>query len=331
MHMNPVKHCLLRLSGITALGLGLMAAGSAQAAPFTNGSFESAASPCTRTLIPTGQGPTGWFNGTSGDQVHQAGLTDDIPAQDGACYVSFGHNGTAGGSLRQAFDTEMGAVYEVRYFIATQQGFDTNQKAAAFVYDEFNLSSSGYIAGEINDVSSTSKDWMAGKVVRFTAKSATTTVMFQDVTPTGGGTASNWGLDNVTVTKVSGGTTPPPVTPPQFTATITGFDYLQTVVGHIRVGSADVGKSLNVYVLVALKNGLVLGKSGTGNTWTLISRNFMDIPVTHQFVGSATVLDVPLYAETNLKGLGAVVYIGYGTSLADMITSQKFGLLTTVE
>lgn len=70
--------------------------------------------------------------------------------------------------------------------------------------------------------------------------------MFLDLMPSGG--SSNWGLDNVTVVKVASGspTTPttPVVTAPSFIATVSGQGLLQTVVGHIKVGSADVGETM---------------------------------------------------------------------------------------
>lgn len=325
---------LTRLTGMV-VGACLCAA-NAQAAPFSNGSFELPGGPTTtRNVIASGENLGGWVNGTLGTQVYQAGHTDNIESQDEWFYVSFGHNGTTGGTLSQTFDTEVGASYDVNYHLAPQQGLDTDQKAAAFVYDQADTTSAGYLAGEINDVNAAAFQWTPGKPVRFVARSTQSTLMFQDVTPSGGGGSSNWGLDNVTVVKVASGspTTPttPVVTAPSFTATVSGQDFLQTVVGHIKVGSADVGETMQVYVLVMLRNGLMLAKSGTGNQWVLISRNFLDIPAVQSFTGTADTLQVPIYSDTNLKGLGAVVYIGYGRSLADMITTQKFGMLHSVE
>jgi len=324
---------------ISAVTCTLLCAAHAQAAPFSNGSFELPGGPTTtRTIIGSGENLGVWINGTQGTQVYQAGHTDNIESQDEWFYVSFGHNSTTGGTLSQTFDTEVGATYDVNYYIAPQQGLDPEQKAAAFVYDQSNTTSAGFLAGEINDVNSSAFVWTRGKPVRFVARSAQTTLMFQDLTPSGSGGGANWGLDNVTVVKATsgGGATPttpttPVATSPSFTATVSGQDFLQTVVGNIKVGSADVGEALQVYALVALRNGLILAKNGTGNNWVLISQNFLDVPVVQSFTGSADTLSVPLYSATNLKGLGATVFIGYGKSLADMITTQKFGAVHLVE
>lgn len=321
---------------ISLVACALFCAAQAQAAPFGNGSFElPGGATTTRTIIGSGENLGGWVNGTQGTQVYQAGHTDNIESQDEWFYVSFGHNGTTGGTLSQTFDTEVGATYDVNYHIAPQQGLDPEQKAAAFVYDQANTTSAGFLAGEINDVGTSAFVWTRGKPVRFVARSAQSTLMFQDLTPSGAGGGANWGVDNVTVVKATSGTpttpTTPVVTAPSFTATVSGQDFLQTVVGNIKVGSADVGEALQVYALVVLRNGLILAKSGTGNNWVLISQNFLDVPVVQSFTGSADTLSVPLYSATNLKGLGATVYIGYGKSLTDMITTQKFGMLHSVE
>ena len=324
---------------ISLVACTLFCAAQAQAAPFGNGSFELPGGPTTtRTIIGSGENLGGWVNGSQGTQVYQAGHTDNIESQDEWFYVSFGHNGTTGGTLSQTFDTEVGATYDVNYHIAPQQGLDPEQKAAAFVYDQANTTSSGFLAGEINDVGTSAFVWTRGKPVRFVARSAQSTLMFQDLTPSGAGGGANWGVDNVTVVKATSGTPTVPTTPttpvatsPSFTATVSAQDFLQTVVGNFKVGSADVGEALHVYALVVLRNGLILAKSGTGNNWVLISQNFLDVPVVQSFTGSADTLSVPLYSATNLKGLGATVYIGYGKSLADMISTQKFAAVHSVE
>jgi len=314
-----------------------MACASAAAAPFANGSFElpgSSNAASRITMTNSREDPTGWLS-TGGHQAYQAGHTDDIPSYDGMYYVSFGHNNLSGGNLSQTFDTEPGATYEVTYRIAQQQG-RANQAAGAFVFDQADISEAGRLGGQVNYMTSEDPyDWRAGQAVRFVARSRSSTLLFSDLTQGDAGRYANWALDDVKVTLVSGGTptTPPPnppTTPAAFSATATGADFLQTLVGKIRFASADVGKRYRLYVLVSLGNGLILGKSGTGNQWVLISQNFEDVPFTEEVTATDTDIDVPIYTRTRLQGLGAIVFMGYGTSLADLITRQTFGLVHNV-
>lgn len=53
-----------------------------------------------------------------------------------------------------------------------------------------------------------------------------------------------------------------------------------------------------------LRNGLMPAKSGTGNQWVLISRNFLDIPAVQSFTGMTDTLQVTIYFGHQPEGPG---------------------------
>src|SRR6266446_2972290 len=101
---------------IRLLAVGLLAIGTAWAGPFTNGSFESPGGAPIRQQIgndPSGFVVTGWQHNvsvTTGFEIYEDN-EDGIAAQNGTYYVSWGHNGTTGGTLQQTFSTLIGTTY----------------------------------------------------------------------------------------------------------------------------------------------------------------------------------------------------------------------------
>lgn len=324
------------LSGLVAL---LVTTPSAQAAPFSNGSFESPGCGATcRLQIPNSTpAPTGWQATTEGFQIYQATRTDNIEAQDGQYYVSFGHSGMTGGVVYQTFDTEAGATYEVEYYVSQQQGTGLDQVVGVWVYDKAELKQADFIQGTTTPFGSSANVWAAGNKVTFVARSGQSTLAFQDNTPSGGGTGANWALDNVRVTKIKSPTSPTTPTSPALDPTIarfvgqtTGVPDKLTLTGRMDFSSTDYGKSVKVWVLLVLPNGSVLSKVGDGNQWHFFGNVFAlppDLPsLPTSVTASSNTLTLPILSDAFLnKGVGARVFIGYGVDFPDMLGKGHFG------
>ena len=165
------------------------------AATFTNGSFESPGAAgsrqrITRSLVPSwtyvaGAAPSGSYD------VYESDGRDGLTAADGAHFVSFGRNGTHGGSIYQDFRTVVGTTYTVTYSVAEQRGHDATQKLRAMITNgnqtvlKDNIDLSGRFA--------------AGAPITFTARSSLTRITFLDATPAGGGKVANLALDAVAI------------------------------------------------------------------------------------------------------------------------------------
>ena len=213
----PTASCsLARHLTIAAIALcSLSLAPSLRAAPFTNGSFESPGGPPeTDVVLPQGTSTyiTGWtvHSPSANSTVYESGANRQFVAQDGVWVVSFGHNGTAGATLSQTFDTVPGTPYTINYWVSRIQGGTSPQSGVAEAIDATN---SQVLRFEEIQVPSENNTWTKGRTLAFTATSSSTVVQFRDTTF--GGSDSNWALDNVTV---NDGTNPTPTPTPAKTA-----------------------------------------------------------------------------------------------------------------
>lgn len=190
---HPIMKYTLIASSICAAAL---LAAAANAAPFSNGSFETG-SP-TNGLLGSGDSTSipSWVTGGTSSTIefNSPGFNGQF-AQDGNNFISFGHNTTTGGTLSQTFDTVIGAVYTVNYFVSRIQGGSSAQGMSVTA-----LSATNNILGLVaTTIPATNNQWVAGSTLTFTATSTSTTLQFTDITAAGGGGDSNWALDNVTL------------------------------------------------------------------------------------------------------------------------------------
>jgi hypothetical protein len=193
--------------------LCLLLAVPGKAATFFNGSFESPGAPVDPwnpgVLYLGDQLLGGWEHTRVPDadplrtDFYTNGLGTDWvnPPQDGAYYIGWGAYGATGGTLSQAFDTEIGVTYQVTYWLVAQEfalGSTVEQKARVAALD-----GNTPLANVLNTFGPTSV-WFQGQILSFVAQSASTTLRFSDESEgssvIGQGTYMiNWGLDNVTV------------------------------------------------------------------------------------------------------------------------------------
>jgi hypothetical protein len=169
----------------------------ANAAPFSNGSFETG-SP-SNGLLTTGDSssiPSWVVGGTNGTIEFNSPGFNGQTAQDGNNFISFGHNTTTGGTLSQTFDTVIGAVYTVNYFVSRIQG---GTSAQGMSVTALNATTSAILGLTGTTIPATNNLWTAGSPLMFTATSTSTILRFTDITAAGGGGDSNWALDNVTL------------------------------------------------------------------------------------------------------------------------------------
>lgn len=182
---------------ITRLSLGIalatVLAAPTMASSLVNGSFEQPGGE-VRDQLTTNYIP-GWTYTEapigSYDIYEAQDQGDGLAAADGTHYVSFGHNGTYGGSISQTLATVAGAAYTVNYFVAEQQGDDPIQNLRAIVFN-------GAQTLTANN-SSLAQSFVAGAPLTFTANGTSVTLEFFDATPAGGGISANVALDAVDV------------------------------------------------------------------------------------------------------------------------------------
>lgn len=167
------------------------AAGHASAAAFTNGSFELPGGASVRERITTGTVPGWTYVSNNSYDIYESDNQDGLPAANGTHYVSFGHNGTYGGSIFQTFNTVVGSSYTVTYAVAEQQGNDPSQVMRAIVSNGAQTLSA--------DNTNLTLGFLAGTAITFVAQTDLTTLTFLDATPAGGGGASNLALDAVAI------------------------------------------------------------------------------------------------------------------------------------
>ena len=184
------------IAGAALLGL----TGPASAATFSNGSFESAGAAGVRQQISPGSVPSWTYiagaERSGSYDFYESDGQDGLTAADGAHYVSFGHNGTHGGSIYQDFHTVIGTTYTVTYSVAEQGGHDPAHHLRAMITNGRQVLS--------KDNTDLSTRFAAGAPITFTATTDLTRLTFFDATPTGGGGVANLALDAVSIT-ASGG------------------------------------------------------------------------------------------------------------------------------
>ena len=175
-----------------AMAAGLMAAGAAGAATFTNGSFENATVDPGAGFVTLGGGSTaidGWV--VQPDSIDYIG--GYWQPEDGARSIDL--SGNAPGGISQTFDTILGRSYLVTFFLAGNPDGGTGAKLA------LTSATGGPVQTDIFTVTpSDSRANMGWQqyTYRFTATGAATTLTFSSATPTPYGPA----LDNVSVAAV---------------------------------------------------------------------------------------------------------------------------------
>ena len=167
--------------------------GTAFSASFTNGDFETG--PTGAFVLSSGDTTSipGWTTGGTASTSEHNGPNDNGQfAQAGSKFLSFGHLGTTGGTLFQTFDTTVGTLYTVNYYVSDIQGGTSSQ---SMTFEAFNGALPlGSVATAIPIINNA---WTAGTTLTFTATSTSTKLIVTDTT-TGGGD-NNWALDTVTV------------------------------------------------------------------------------------------------------------------------------------
>jgi hypothetical protein len=132
--------------------------------------------------------------GGSSYEIYESDNHDGLAAADGKHYVSFGHNGTYGGSISQTFSTTPGVTYRVSYYVAEQQDDDPKQDLRAIL-----TYGSGMI---IHDNTRPTARFRPGVPLVFTATGSEATLTFLDATRPGGGSIANLAVDRVGLTVV---------------------------------------------------------------------------------------------------------------------------------
>lgn len=165
---------MIRLNMIWTAVAALAMAGSAVAAPFSDGSFETPGNGMGRTDIGAGIGP--WVHGGTGLDLYEYTGNDGQVAQDGVYFLGFGHSGTVGGTLSQTFDTVTGQSYTVSYYTAKQQDA-APLDAATFDVSLINTANNAILATMNGSVLGTA--WVKQSVV-FDAIGTSSTLTFRD-------------------------------------------------------------------------------------------------------------------------------------------------------
>ena len=182
---NIIRKTLLAAACAAACGV----AGSAGAAAFTNGSFESGVNPGSSfvTLLNGSTGITGWVVG--GDSIDYIG--GYWQPEDGARSIDL--SGNANGSIAQTFDTVAGQSYLVNFFLAGNPDGGPAAKLAITSADGSQTAANIFtVVPGVN--TRTDMGWLP-YVYRFTANTNSTTLSFASATDTAFGPA----LDNVSV------------------------------------------------------------------------------------------------------------------------------------
>jgi choice-of-anchor C domain-containing protein len=178
------------LSAVTAAGL--MAAGAAGAATFTNGSFENASVDPGGAFVTLLAGSTaidGWT--VTGDSIDYIG--GYWQPQDGSRSIDL--SGNAPGGVSQTFDTLVGHSYLVNFFLAGNPDGGTGAKVAISSATGGPSQSNTFLVGGSN--TRADMGWQAYQY-HFVATGASTTLTFSSATDTPYGPA----LDNVSVAGV---------------------------------------------------------------------------------------------------------------------------------
>ena len=178
-----MKKLILALAAVAALPA------AANAAPFVNGSFESGTNPGVFTPLAAGSTAiTGWTVG--GDSVDYIGTYWN--AQSGSRSVDL--SGNAPGSIFQTFDTVLGQVYNVTFFLGANGDGPPPSKTVSV--SATGNAASNYAVGSTPFPPNVTA-WSPFNYI-FTATGTSTTLTFTST----GTTAYGAALDNVNVTAV---------------------------------------------------------------------------------------------------------------------------------
>jgi len=171
-----------------------------QAAPFSNGNFESPGVASFADITTPATAPTGW---TPGGTLGNAALFYENNAFHVVCVagpncVGFGGNGTTGATLSQTFDTVLGQSYTVNYFVTPQQGAGPQSALVEAL-------NGATVLGSVTDtipllVSGQNFNWVAGTPLTFVATGSSSTLRFTDTSNGAAASGTNWALDGVTIT-----------------------------------------------------------------------------------------------------------------------------------
>lgn len=194
---------IIAAAGAAALVAILAAAGPAHAALVVNGGFEAPGG-IVRDQLTSSYLP-GWsYDNSNGNayDIYEDDSQDGLAAADGSHYVSFGHNGTNGGSVSQTIATVAGHAYRLSLWTAEQQGDDPTQLFNVLLKTTLGGTYSFTIGNLTSTFTETTQDFFPDSA---------TTITISDATPAGGGAGANLALDRVSVTDLSpGGTVPEP-------------------------------------------------------------------------------------------------------------------------
>ena len=185
---------LTHTSFVAAL-LSTIAAHSAMAAPFINGSFESPGGANEVSLDTNPTYITGWTANGTGMFYEGPGNSHGWTAHTGSYGVSFGHDSTAG-TLSQTFDTNPGRIYTVTYFVSRIQGGTSFQVITAEAIDAASGTSLEVVGVAVPAANNT---WIQGQTLTFTAASASTELRFKGQHFPSQPDDSNCALDSVRV------------------------------------------------------------------------------------------------------------------------------------
>lgn len=113
-----------------------------------------------------------------------------------------------------------------------------------------------------------------------------------------------------------------------FSGRARGIKRAFTLDGIYRPAAADVGRSINVY-LVAILGGNWFVRDAT--TWTLWTPGSA-LPVFATVTAGSGMSEINVITDLDVSGLAGVpVFMGYGTSEADMLANGKYGLIHTFQ
>jgi hypothetical protein len=183
-----------------ALGVcGAMASYQASAAAFKNGSFELPGIGSTdRIALGAGEVLPGWFSvgNTAGEAVfYQGSGFMGFAARDGVATLGFGGSGAAGGSIRQTFDTVVGATYKLTYFTSAQQAGSGAQSFLAEAISGNNVT----LAAQADVIPAVNNAWLE-HTLSFVTTTSMTELRFTDTSNGAAANGINWALDAVSVT-----------------------------------------------------------------------------------------------------------------------------------
>ena len=195
------------------MGVALLFPAAVMAAPFSNGGFESPGL-TVGNFVPISPGsnePTGWKAGGTATGGFNLFYQNAAFFVGGGNSVGFGGNGTTGASISQTFDTIAGQSYTVNYQATQQQGISPQ----SFLVEAFNgaslIASVSFSVPAYNGAAE-NFHFFDGTPLIFSAGSGSTTLTFLDTTTLANSAASNFAIDNVSVSGAVVGAVPEPET-----------------------------------------------------------------------------------------------------------------------